>query len=235
MSRNKTWMLMLWFFLCSIHMIAQTDYYYHNGNKIPLILNENKVCVSIPKDCDIISEKIRANVQVIETIKDEFFDIFVISRSDYEELESSDSLKDAAKSVIITNSYITTGGVEVFSTPYLGIKLKREEDIDILTSYAEQYRLRIVKNMPSMPLWYILSVTLECENSPLECANELFESGYFAASVPDLVSNSMLTAILNISSIKTDLSFGFYNLQGQRMNGLQKGINIINGNKIMVK
>lgn len=216
-------------------MIAQTDYYYHNGNKIPLILNENKVCVSIPKDCGIISEKIRANVQVIETIKDEFFDIFVIRRSDYEELESSDSLKDAAKSVIITNSYITTGGVEVFSTPYLGIKLKREEDIDILTSYAEQYRLRIVKNMPSMPLWYILSVTLECENSPLKCANELFESGYFAASVPDLASSHLLTTVRSISTEKTDSFLETYNLQGQRINGLQKGLNIVEGKKVWVK
>ena len=58
----------------------------------------------------------------------------------------------------------------------------------MLTSYAEQYKLVIVSNSPLMPLWYILAVTPESEKSPLECANELYESGNFVSSVPDLAS-----------------------------------------------
>ena len=101
MRRNFVLMLLL-NISCSIHVMAQTDYYYYQGNKIPLTLNENKVCVSIPKDRDIISERIRENVHALITIKDETFDIIVISRSDFEKLVSLDSLKEDAKSVVLT-------------------------------------------------------------------------------------------------------------------------------------
>lgn len=45
-------MMILYIISCSIFTIAQSDFYYYKGNKIPLTLNGNKVCVSIPKDCD---------------------------------------------------------------------------------------------------------------------------------------------------------------------------------------
>ena len=177
-------------FICSLLIAivnAQSSYYYYNGGKIPLTLNENKVVINIPKTYNEASERIRTNVQVLNTIADEAFDILVISRSDFERLASLDSWKEDANSVILTSSYYTEDNEEVFSTPYLNVKLKEEQDIDILNSYAEEYGLRIVKNMPSMPLWYILALTLDTKKNTLECANGLFESGKFAASTPDLV------------------------------------------------
>ena len=171
-----------------LYLIPQTDYYYYNGMKIPLTLNENKVCVSIPKECDETCERIRDNVKVLHTIADENFDTFVISLSEYEKLTSLDFWEKDSKSVILTSCYFTENKEEVYASPYLNIRLKKEEDIDLLTSYAEQYKLKIVENDRFMPLWYILSLTLDSDKSPLECANELYESGDFAASVPDLVS-----------------------------------------------
>ena len=162
-------------------------YYYYEGNKIPLTLNENKVVVSIPKDYGEITERFRANVQTLFMINDEVFDIYVIPQSEYEKLTTLDFWEKDAKFIVLTSSYFTESNEEVFATPYLNVKLKKEEDIDLLTSYAEQYKLTIVGNSAFMPLWYILAVTLESEKSPLECANELYESGNFVSSVPDLV------------------------------------------------
>ena len=164
-------------------------YYYYEGNKIPLTLNENKVVVSIPKDCGEITERFRANVQTLFMINDEAFDIYVIPQSEYEKLTTLDFWEKDAKSIVLTSSYFTESNEEVFATPYLNVKLKKEEDIDLLTSYAEQYKLTIVGNSAFMPLWYILAVTPESGKSPLECANELYESGDFAASIPDLASD----------------------------------------------
>ena len=163
-------------------------YYYYQGKKIPLTLNENKVVVSIPKEYDEIDKRIRANVQVLLKINDESFDIIVISRPNFEALTSLDFWGEDAKSVILTSSYYTETNEEVFATPYLNIRLKNEQDIDLLNSYAEEYRLRIAGKSAFMP-WYILAVTPESEKSPLEIANELFESGNFASSVPDLTSD----------------------------------------------
>ena len=78
-TSNKYFLIILFVISCSIQTIAQTGYYY-KGKKISLTVNEDKVCVSMSKDCKMTSERIRANVQVLTKIKDETFDIYVISQ-----------------------------------------------------------------------------------------------------------------------------------------------------------
>ena len=187
MITNRLYLVGLLCFLCPVHTIAQTNYYYYKGNKVPLTVNENKVVVSIPKECDEACERIRANVNVLETVEDETFDILVIARSDYEHLSSMNSWEEDAKSMILTSCYITENNEEVCTSPYLNVRLKKEQDRDLLTMYAEEYKLKIVYNSPYMPLWYILSLTLDSEKDPLQIANELYETGNLAESVADLV------------------------------------------------
>ena len=163
-----------------------TNFYYYNGGKIPLTLNENKVVISVPKEYDETSERIQANAGVLVTISDSFFQSFVITRSDFEKLGSLDSWEEDEKSVILTSSYYTENNEEVYATPYLSVRLKKEEDIDLLASYVEKYKLRFGDYKPLLPLWYVLSVTLESEKSPLQIANELYETGDFVAAAPDL-------------------------------------------------
>lgn len=171
--------------------MAQTGYYY-KGKRIPLSVNDNKICISIPKDSEITRERILANVKALDNIADEYFDILIISQSEFNKLTTLDSWKEDAKSVIITSGYSTTDETEVFATPYLNIRLKREQDTGLLTSYAKKYRLKIVKQDPFMPLWYILAITLDSGINALECANKIWESGKFAESVPDLSSNDLI-------------------------------------------
>lgn len=219
---------------CITHATAQNDYYYNNGQKIPLTLNEEKVVVSIPKERTETDERIRADVQVLGTIRDSSFDIIVITLSDYETLTSREYWNEDAKSVIITSSYFTEDNLEVYSTPYLNVELKEEQDVDLLASYADTYKLKIVSNMPLMPLWYILALTPESEKSPLVCANELYESGKFAASVPDFSSSSSI--VLSARGVTTTAieSFKFYDLQGRPIQDSSKhGVYIQNGKKVM--
>ncbi len=164
-------------------------YYYYQGKRIPLTLNENKVVVSIPKEYDGISKRIRANLPVLSTIKDGVFDSFIIPRSDFERLTSQDFWEEDAKSMVLTSSYYTEDKTEVFETPYLNVRLKKEEDADLLASYAERYGLKIVGNSNYLPLWYILYVTPGSEKSPLQCANEIFESGEFTSAVADFAED----------------------------------------------
>ena len=236
---NKILLMLVFCFLCSIHAVAQTDYYYYKGKKIPLTLNEKKVCVSISKDNRDVSKRIRANVQILDTINDETLDIFIISHSDFEKLTSLDFWNEDAKSVMLTFSYFTEDNLEVYATPYLTVRLNKEEDVDLLTTYAEEYKLRIVRQDPFMLLWYILALTPESEKSPLECANELYESGDFAASVPDLAGGiglSESTSVQSITTATTGPSSEIYDLQGRRLSIIpQKGVYIQNGKKKLVK
>ena len=188
----KMILVLLMAFAKSICAIGQTDYYYYKGKKISLFVNEDKVCISIPKVCEKTSEMILSNVKDLERINDETYDIFVVSRPEYEKLASSDSWKEDAKNILLTSCYRIEEKGEVFSTPYLNVRLKQEQDIDLLASYAEKYGLKIVKQDPFLPLWYILAVTLNSNKSAVKCARELWESGMFAASVPDLSSKDLI-------------------------------------------
>jgi hypothetical protein len=229
--------LLLLFISCSIHATAQTDYYYYKGNRIPLTINENKVCISVPKDCDETCGRIRANVQVLAKIKDETFDIFVITQSDYEKLTSQDSWEEDSKSVMLTSCYFTENNEEVYATPYLNVKLKKEEDRDLLNSYAEQYKLTIVDFSSLMPLWYVLSITPDSEKSSVQCANELYESGDFAHSEPDFASNTIIMNVRNILPTESTEEYPeTYDLQGRRLKGKPaKGLYIKNCRKIIAR
>ena len=183
---------------------VQTDYYYYgyynSDKKVPLTLNENNFCINIPKEYAEIRERVLANIRILEKIDDETFDGYIVTRADYKRLTAQDFWKEDAKSVIVTASYFYENNKVVFLSPYMSVKLKKEEDIDLLTSYAEKYRLKIVRNMPYMPLWYILHVTPESEKNSLDCANELYESGDFAASAPDLVSAPFINTSYSINA-----------------------------------
>ena len=224
-------MILLTCIAFSIHAIAQTDYYYYKGNKIPLTVNENKVCMNIPKTCDKISERIQANVEVLGSIKDEAFDIFVISHSDYEKLTSQDAWQEEKKSVILTLCYYTENKEEVYATPYLSVRLTKEQDIDLLTSYAEKYALKIIKQDSFLPLWYVLSITQNSEKSTLECANEIFESGCFASSVPDLAAaSSEIAAIRFVTPTTKKDTSKIYDITGRRLSARPtKGLYIEDG------
>lgn len=99
MISRKHLMMILLIISCSIHTIAQTNYYY-KGQKIPLIINNKNVCVSIPKVCKKTSERVLANVKVLKRINDEYYDIFVIPRTDFEKLKSFDSWTERRKGCI---------------------------------------------------------------------------------------------------------------------------------------
>ncbi len=235
---------MLLFFTCSLHVMAQTSYYYYKGMRIPLILNESKVCVSIPKDSEKTSKSILAGIEALNTISDDAFDIFIITRSDFEKLTSRESWEDDARYVIQTSSYFTKDNYEVFETPYLNVRLNKAQDVDLLAQYAEKYGLRIVKQVPLMPLWYILSVTLDSGKKPLECANELWESGMFAASEPDLAADNLaltdvdfdLTGVRSINNAPTKESSDVYDLSGRKKStSPTRGVYILRGQKVLAK
>lgn len=182
-------------------------HYYLEGKEITLTLNEDKVCVSIPKDNRKTSDRILANVKVQDTIKDEDFDIIVISQSDFKKLSSQGFWEEDFKSVILTSSYRTKDETEVFATPYITLRLKKEQDINLLVSYAEQYGLEIVKQDPFMPLWYILAITPKSGRNTLECAKELWESGAFSAAIPDFASKNLTCS----NDPMFDKQWGLYN------------------------
>ena len=245
MSRRYI-LLVVVFISCSIHAIAQTDYYYdiNTGKKTPITLNDNKLLVSIPRDNEEISKRIRANVQALYWTYDNTFDFFFITRSDFEKLTSQDFWEKDAKSVIITPSYIIDDDrgelyQEVFALPYVLIRVKKEEDMDLLTPYLEKYRLIISWHSPWTPLAADLSLTLDSEKGPLEIANEIFESGKFEASKPGWAlpySPNDANTVHSITTPTTEESTEIYDLHGRKQaTKPTEGIYILQGQKVLMK
>ena len=246
---NRKLILILLFITCSIHAVAQSDYYYDSyyGTKIPLILNENKVLVCIPDDCEKVCERILANVQPFYSVTEFLgFSYLFITRTDLERLASLDFWEEDSKSVIITPCYyrdydmIEEGHRESFLTPFLQVTLKKEEDIDLLTSCAEKYKLKILGANPYYPLVYNLHVTLESKKNALECANEMYESGDFSSSQPDFIIPASgafePNTIRSITSAMTEEPSMIYDLSGRSVQGTpKKGVYIQNGKKVVIK
>lgn len=236
--KKELFLSLLLFISCSIHAMAQTDYYYYMWKKIPLTRNENIVIVSVSKDCNETIERIRTNVKVLSTIKDKTLDIIIMSRSDFEQLTSKDFWEEDAKSVILTSSYFTEENKEVFETPYLDVALKKEEDADLLNSYVEKYKLRIAEHVSLMPEWYILAITPESKISSLKCANELYESGDFEDVIADFAEGGSLNGIIvrSITTAQKGASSEIYDLQGRKLTSKPaKGIYIQQGKKKFVE
>lgn len=230
---KKYLLIIILFISFSTHTIAQSDYYYYKGEKIPLIANEDKVGICIQKKRKDTRERILAKVNVLNQIIDDYYDIFIIFRSELEKLISCDFWKEDSKSVILTPSFRTTNSTEVFVTPYLNLRLKTEQDIELLTSYAEKYELKMVKQDPLMPLWYILAITQDCDKNPLEYANLLWESGKFAEATPDFCSNDLACSLDLVSpndlACFNDLTYPndpLFNLQWGLHNGSFPNIDI---------
>jgi len=93
-----------------------------------------------------------------------------------------------------------------------------------------------------MPLWYILSLTLESEKNSVDIANELYETGLFASSEPDLASMDLDYVPTSVRSItQPNVRNTVYDLQGRKVNSnskiqnsnSKKGIYIQNGKKVV--
>lgn len=190
--KNFLWALLL-IISYSTNAFAQDNYYYYLGKKIPLTLNKSKVCVSIPKrNSDTYGVAAFSNESETNRITDDNFDIFIVEQSKMDSISLYNSEKQYSETIFCSPCFLTTNNNDVYLSPYINIRLKKEEDIELLKTYAEKYKLRIVRNDPLMPLWYILSLSQECAKNSLECANEIWESGDFAASIPDLCSNDLV-------------------------------------------
>jgi len=192
MSKTNIILFLMPFIMTCVDGIAQSEYYYYNEHKIPLSINKNKLCVSVLKELKSTSQFISSSITIDDTISDDLFDIYVVSQSEYEKLYSLNNWKQINNSVQTSPCYTTIDDIEVFLTPYLNIRLNKEQDFELLYSIANNYGLEIVRQDPLMPLWYILCVTPQSHLNALECANAIMESGYFSASIPDLSSDDSL-------------------------------------------
>jgi subtilisin family serine protease len=92
--------------------------------------------------------------------------------------------------VILVSPYFKNQvAAKIGLSQYLNVKLKNTNDYSLLTQLADQYKLTIEGQNKYMPLWYTLSCSKVSGINALQAANTLFETGFFEAAEPDLMTD----------------------------------------------
>ncbi len=170
------------------------DYYYYDGQKIPLEINKKKIGVFFPAENNTIDfHSIFPASTEERSVKNPLYHgaVLDLENMDVESGEEArelliNRLTNAGKSEYLTLPvYTTAQGQEVALTNLLKVRLRKSEDKVLLEEAMEEFRLTIVDSSEWMPLWYVLSVTRNTNMTSLEAANKLYESGLFKSASPE--------------------------------------------------
>jgi subtilisin family serine protease len=85
--------------------------------------------------------------------------------------------------------YLTKSGIEVGLSHLFYVKLNDVADTVLLFELATKNNVDVLGNHTYRPLWYTLSCSNKSKGDALEMANLFYETTYFAASEPDLMSD----------------------------------------------
>ncbi len=193
--KNKIYISILIFLFSILAINAQSNYYYYyKGQKIYLELDKSTVNLitnndftnnettniglntySLQQDSELATNKFgKVQYQSEPTLIDFYQKLNL--------LKSKPNIKN------IGLFFKRNGTTSIGTSNYFYVKLKSQNDFNILQQYTTQKNVQIVKQVPNMNLWYILSTT-NTQFSSLELSNQFYESGLFADIDPAFMFN----------------------------------------------
>ncbi len=185
---KKELLLTIFIVLFSISgMYGQNNpYYYYKGEKVYLTVDKSTVNISTEenvqkssitaldvKDFDLATEKSSAKGQ--KSARLEFKNV----PTDAEFQKKIKSLKENPSVKNVSLYYKRDNAKPIGTSAYFYVKLKKEKDLARLQKVASKKEVEIVKQVPNMPQWYILSAKKNKAESSLDLANYFFETGFF--------------------------------------------------------
>ncbi len=186
--KNKLILALLLAFALLQVASAQKTFYYSEKSKVPIETLQDKYAVITLNDKQYTS----LEVGILPSLK-----IKEIKRSRYRvSLFGSNNSADRTKLIEVLNKlrqkgimvqpcYKNKEDLELISTIDINVKLKKAQDISVLEEYAKKNGLEVIEQNPSMPLWYLISVTSSKNGNVLEQANKMYETNLFASVAPD--------------------------------------------------
>jgi len=189
----------LWFILVSFVTNAQTKYYYFRGERIPLTVNKDYVNVIIMQDG---VEGMLSATQLLEELGLEQKEGHSADGLIRLRISSASAPQISEYSMIIEllrqNQHIRYvfpffergEGIEPIGTSnYFYIQLRSIEDVVLLERVAGRKSVQIIRQIPYMPLWYILSIRGSSFNNSIEATNYFFRTGLFQEVDPAFMFN----------------------------------------------
>jgi len=178
----------------SVGVMAQNPYYYHKGKRIDLPVDRNCLNVIIKDNAELSSvENSLSKDFTIEKSEKQQTDKMV--KAKFKNTPSSSSYQEAINTlkqnsdVKLVAPYFERGDSPIGISDVFYVKLKDAKDISLLEKVAQQQDVRIVKQVPYMPEWYILSLGNSHKTNMLEIPNMFYETGYFEDVDPAFMFN----------------------------------------------
>ncbi len=188
----------------------ETPYYWYKEDRISLIPNPEKeyLLLGSQADIDTLSKRISSESSIPEIKKVQLGSIDPVNDSEakafvQEELywmiaerEVSDFFSTSSSTVLYRGrGFFAETGKELFLTHIFYVKLKSEEDLDLLKAKAEENKIHIEGRNRFMPMWFILSCDLDSKGDSLDMSNLFYESGKFEAVEPDLLEDTLIKCV----------------------------------------
>jgi serine protease len=195
--KNKIYITILIFLFSILALNAQSNYYYYyKGQKVYLTLDKTLLNISAGENLqkssvtplnfkDFNLEIDNSNSQLQKNAKLEFQSI----PSDIEFLQKINSLKQNVNINNVSLYFKRTNAPSIGTSKYFYIKLKNENDFATLQQIAIQKNVQIVKQVPYMPNWYILSLNKTTIGNSIDLTNYFYETGLFADVDPAFMFN----------------------------------------------
>ncbi|WMJ72382.1 S8 family peptidase [Cytophagaceae bacterium ABcell3] len=204
---RKTFLLLL---LCAglfNTVLAQSEYYWYKGEKMPLTRKDDQRFVLF-KNENITPErrqKALGDVDVKASGTEALAGITPYKGrvpkmpqwAIVETKQKNSRLSNREEIAYEAPAYVSSTNAEAVLSNLLYVKLKHKNDLQALEQAAKKHKVDIVGSNEFMPLWYTLACNEHSTGTSLEIANSLYESNVFEAAEPDFVPLKPLEVCTN--------------------------------------
>jgi subtilisin family serine protease len=200
---NLARIVMLFAFLPLFSYCIEPNYYWYQGQKVLFEQKGNKkyITLNLISDSGKLKELFPhfsilefgkcdlSNGLHHEYKKQVFVEYFAIVQSDsFGNLDSNNYIK-------YHTPYFEINNAEAGLSHLFYVKLKDNNDINILKNKCFENKVEIVGQNQFMPEWYTIQVTKWSKGNALQMANLFYESNLFATAEPDFLVDDQLHCV----------------------------------------
>lgn len=200
--KSKLVVLIIFVLTGVLFLNAQNNhYYYYKGNKMPITLDKSSLSITTDEGFQAQSiEKLNLKKPYFKEInRDKRLEIVRYYKLDFEKTPNEDEYLNTINTLKLNSSirtimpnYILPDGKKAEMSDFFYVKLKNLNDFDNLQKLAIKNQVEIIEQNKFLPLWYTLRCKKGTELNVLEISNFFYETGLFASSVPDFLTNDLL-------------------------------------------
>lgn len=193
---------------------TEYDFYYYKGEKVPLQLHTETIFISATNAKDISSINLdgtQLTIQSASVIQEDKSSQILLTPENFQqahavrywrEIKFSETrgvskeayankiaqIKANNKNIIVSPYFKKTESDNIGLSNYFYIKLRHQDDFELLLNEIKTYNLELVGYNKFMPLWFTISVT-PASGNVLKMANTLYETNLFADIDPAFMFN----------------------------------------------